>query len=379
MRIALVLPYDLARPGGVRTHTLALATWLRRAGHDAHVIAPSSDPAAANGLWLHDVGRPFAVRIGGTVGSLTLSPSLVRSVRNLLDADWDIVHIQEPLVPSIGPAALVRALGRVPTVLTFHSAEAVAGRLYGALGSAIRPHIRRADARIAVSTAALAIAAPVLGGPAALIPPCIDYGGAAGPRRGAETGAPVVLFVGRDEPRKGLPVLLRAMARIVDGKADRDAHRGPVLHVAGAVRPETTRLIERLGLAERVRLHGAVGTAEVRRLLGTRRCCALRRWAARPWAWCWSRRWPRACQSSPPISMAIGSPRAPAGPRCSRRPAMSPRWRPRSNGSEATTPHAYAWSPPAAHRRAASMSQSWGRSTSNSTSGWSALFSADRV
>ncbi len=264
MRIALVLPYDLARPGGVRTYTLALAAWLRRAGHDAHVIAPSSDPAAANEPWLHDVGRPFAVRIGGTVGSLTLRPSVVRSVRNLLDADWDVVHIQEPLVPAIGPAALERALGRVPTVLTFHSAEPVAARLYGALGIAIRPHIRRADARIAVSTAALAIAAPVLGGPAALIPPCIDYGGAPGPGRSAETGAPVVLFVGRDEPRKGLPVLLRAMARIVDREAD----RGPVLHVAGAARPDTVRLVERLGLAERVRLHGAVGTAEVRRLLG---------------------------------------------------------------------------------------------------------------
>ena len=268
MRIALVLPYDLARPGGVRTHTLALAAWLRRTGHDAHVIAPSSDPAAANQPWLHDVGRPLAARIGGTVGSLTLSPRVVRSVRNLLDADWDIVHIQEPLVPAIGPAALERALGRVPTVLTFHSAEPVAARLYEALGIAIRPHIRRADACIAVSTAALAIAAPVLGGPAALIPPCIDYGGAAGPGRSAETGAPVVLFVGRDEPRKGLPVLLRAIARIADREAHPAADRGPVLHVAGAARPDTVGLIERLGLAERVRLHGAVGTSEVRRLLG---------------------------------------------------------------------------------------------------------------
>ena len=34
------------------------------------------------------------------------------------------------------------------------------------------------------------------------------------------------------------------------------------------MRPDTVRLIERLGLAERVRLHGAVGTSEVRRLLG---------------------------------------------------------------------------------------------------------------
>ncbi len=227
MRIALVLPYDLARPGGVRTHTLALAAWLRRTGHDAHVIAPSSDPAAADESWLHDVGRPRAVRVGGTVGSLTLSPSVVRSVRNLLDSGWDIVHIQEPLVPAIGPAALHRALGRVPTVLTFHSAEAVAARLYGVIGRAIRPHIRRADARIAVSTAALAVAAPVLGGPAALIPPCIDWGGAAVPGRSGETGAPVVLFVGRDEPRKGLTVLLRAIARMVDRVADERSTAGP--------------------------------------------------------------------------------------------------------------------------------------------------------
>ena len=38
--------------------------------------------------------------------------------------------------------------------------------------------------------------------------------------------------------------------------------------MAGAARPDTVQLIERLGLAERVRLHGAVGASEVRRLLG---------------------------------------------------------------------------------------------------------------
>ncbi len=41
-----------------------------------------------------------------------------------------------------------------------------------------------------------------------------------------------------------------------------------MLHVAGPARPDTVQLIERLGLAQRVRLHGAVGASEVRRLLG---------------------------------------------------------------------------------------------------------------
>ncbi len=250
------MPYDLARPGGVRTHTLALAGWLRRRGHDAHVIAPSSARAALRDPWLHGAGRPLSARIGGTVGSLTLGAA--GNVRGLLESGWDVVHIQEPLVPLIGPAALASVLGRTPTVLTFHSAEPAAGRLYGLFGRALRGRVGRAEALIAVSTAALETAEAVLGGAAALIPPCIDFGGGA-PLR-SDDGPPAVLFVGRDEPRKGLPVLLRAFARLSGSES--------VLHVAGAVRPATKRLIARLQLSGRVRLHGAVDSGGVRRLLG---------------------------------------------------------------------------------------------------------------
>ena len=67
---------------------------------------------------------------------------------------------------------------------------------------------------------------------------------------------------------RGCPCCSARLTRIVDREAHPAADRGPVLHVAGAARPETVRLIERLGLAACVRLHGAVGTSEVRRLLG---------------------------------------------------------------------------------------------------------------
>ena len=40
MRIALVTPYSLDVPGGVGTHVLGLARWLREQGHDAFVVAP---------------------------------------------------------------------------------------------------------------------------------------------------------------------------------------------------------------------------------------------------------------------------------------------------------------------------------------------------
>ena len=257
IRIAFVMPYDLAHPGGVRTHTLALAGWLRRQGCDAHVIAPSSDPAAAREPWLHPVGRPWRIPIGGSVGNLAFGIDMIPRIRDLLSEDWDIVHIQEPLVPPIGLLALRCKPARARTVLTFHSAERTAQRLYSAAAPLLRSYAARADARIVVSTAALDTARPILGGPAAIVPPCIE---AVAPAPAADADPAAILFVGRDEPRKGLPTLLRTVARIEDHQ--------PTLHVAGTVRPATRRLAQRLGLADRVVFHGPQSSGGVRELLG---------------------------------------------------------------------------------------------------------------
>ena len=259
MRIALVMPYDLAYPGGVRTHTLALASWLRKRGCDAQVIAPSSDISAVGAAdedWIHGVGSPIRVPIGGSVGNVMLSPRGLQRLRRLLSEDWDIVHIQEPAVPLLGPLALRAAPRQAAMVLTFHSAEQTGARLYRAAAPLLRGWLTRADAFIAVSTAALATAQPILGGPARLIPPCIETVEPASP---AAAGPAAILFVGRDEPRKGLSTLLRAFARLETTEA--------TLSIAGPVRAESRRLAQRLGVAERVRFLGATDAAGVRRLL----------------------------------------------------------------------------------------------------------------
>ena len=258
MRIALVMPYDLARPGGVRTHTLALARRLRQRGHDAQVLAPSSDPAAADQPWIEAIGKPRQVRFGGSVGDAAIAPGAALRLRKRLNADWDIIHIQEPLIPLLGPLALYAAPRRAPTVLTFHSAEQSAQRLYERYARGLRPLVRRAAAQIVVSTAALDTARPILAGPAAIIPPCIepfDAGYAAPP---ADAGASI-LFVGRDEPRKGLPILLAALALL--------EHAEATLDIAGPLRPATRELVELLELTDRVRFHGPLSSGEVRLLL----------------------------------------------------------------------------------------------------------------
>ena len=260
MRIALVMPYDLARPGGVRTHTLALARHLRQRGHDAQVFAPSSDPAATDQPWIEAIGKPRRVRFGGSVGDAAIAPGTALRLRERLNADWDIIHIQEPLIPLLGPLALYTAPKRAPIVLTFHSAERSAQRLYQRLARGLRPLVRRAAAQIVVSTAALETARPILAGPAAIIPPCIEPfdAGSTEPPAAADTGASI-LFVGRDEPRKGLPILLAALALLEDTTA--------TLDIAGPLRPTTRELIDLLALTDRVRLHGPRSSEQVRQLL----------------------------------------------------------------------------------------------------------------
>ena len=259
MRIALIMPYDLARPGGVRTHTLALARRLRQRGHDAQVLAPSSDPAAADQPWIEAIGKPRPVRFGGSVGDAAIAPGAALRLRKRLNADWDIIHIQEPLVPLLGPLALYAAPRRAPTVLTFHSAEQSAQRLYERYARVLRPLVRRAAARIVVSTAALDTARPILAGPAAIIPPCIEPFDAESAAPPADDAGAAILYVGRDEPRKGLPILLAAFALLENAQA--------TLDIAGPMRPTARKLVELLELTPRVRFHGSVSSGEVRRLL----------------------------------------------------------------------------------------------------------------
>ncbi len=202
MRIAHILPYDLAQPGGVQTHTLALSDALTALGHDCDVFAPA---------------RPLRVAVGGTRADLTLHPRDLLELRSFLRQPHDILHIQEPILPLAGPLSLLHPDPR-PIVVTLHSAEAAAGRLYRWSSPLTRRLLRRADAIVCASDAARRNAASVLPPDAAVIFPCVDLA----PFRGIDArrtehpdaSSNTILFVGRDEPRKGLRVLLAAMRQL---------------------------------------------------------------------------------------------------------------------------------------------------------------------
>jgi phosphatidylinositol alpha-mannosyltransferase len=228
-----------------------LATWLAEAGHEAVVIGPGRESVLAGSPPTTLLGPTVGVRANRSTAPILLDPRVVRSLRSAVEG-CDVVHVHEPLMPAVGPAAMLGL--DLPEVATLHADPSPAvRRLY----RTARPLVRRVLGRAAVVTAVSPVAASAVGPlPVRLVPNGIDVAGYTGNHRGVALAGQVA-FVGRDEPRKGLGVLLEAWPRVVE------AVPGSELVVVGADAPAGHG---RGGSA--VRFLGRVSDEEKRRVLG---------------------------------------------------------------------------------------------------------------
>jgi phosphatidyl-myo-inositol alpha-mannosyltransferase len=183
---------------------LGLAAALRALGHDVEVLAPGSGPPCPG---VTSVGRSVSIRVNGSVAPMAPHPAAAwRTVRRLRGGDFDVLHLHEPLAPSITiPALLVHP---APSVATFHAAGDRTP--YRWFGPPLRRLARRLDARVAVSGPAQRLVLRHLGGPCEVLGNGVDVHRYASVPS-APAASPTVLFLGRHESRKGLSVLLVAM------------------------------------------------------------------------------------------------------------------------------------------------------------------------
>ena len=208
MKVGLVCPYTWEVPGGVQAHVRDLAEALQGLGHEVSVITPADDDTPLP-PYVVSAGRAMPVPYNGSVARLAfgfVSASRVR--RWVRDGGFDILHVHEPVAPSLSLLACWVASGAI--VATFHTAM-VRSRALHAAYPVLQSALEKISARIAVSEAARKRLVEHLGGDAVLIPNGVAvhrYANAA-PLPGWPGDGGVIGFLGRmDEPRKGLQVLL---------------------------------------------------------------------------------------------------------------------------------------------------------------------------
>ncbi len=147
--------------------------------------------------------------MNGAVSNLATFPKSVGLLgRQLRHGGYDIVHVHEPNAPYLSWYATEAS--RAPVVATFHtySTAGLVNRFAASFIGARRLY-SKLSARIAVSEAAQWTAQRYYGGRYRIVPNGVDLS-AARPDGERPNDSLRIVFVGRAEERKGLPVLLRA-------------------------------------------------------------------------------------------------------------------------------------------------------------------------
>jgi len=259
MKVGIVVPYSWSFWGGVQEHADHQARALRDLGVEVKILMGHDPPGRLTKLlhpkegrhtrppeYVIPVGRSVIVPANASLPNLILSPpAMLRMKRVFAEERFDVIHVHEPFAPILSAFAL--AIADCPLVATCHAAGEDLGwypygyRMWGLL-------MKRIDHRIAVSESARRGAEAYVGGPIEVIPNGIFLPNSFDP--GGRNGN--VVFIGRNERRKGLEVLLRAWPAVAVESEAR-------LRVVGADPLSVRWLARRQGLSlERVDLLGGL-------------------------------------------------------------------------------------------------------------------------
>jgi phosphatidylinositol alpha-mannosyltransferase len=208
LRVGMVVPYSLSIPGGVQAQAMGLTRQLRRMGIEARVLGPCDGPPPAT--FVTPLGNSLPTAANGSMAPLAPDPAAaLRTMRVLFEEQFDVLHLHEPFAP--GPPMTSMLLHPAPVVATFHAAGESASYQY--LSTPIKAAAKNIAHRVAVSKDAQALVEASIGGEYEVLFNGVelDEYRAASPW---PTDGPTIFFCGRHEERKGLDVLVAAMAQL---------------------------------------------------------------------------------------------------------------------------------------------------------------------
>ena len=244
VRIGIVSPYSLTSPGGVQTQVLGLARALGTVGHQVRVLGPCDGAPPETGVT--PLGASIPTFANGSIAPI--APDLactLRTIRAFRDEEFDVIHIHEPICP--GPCQTALFMRSAPIVGTWHAA----GGSKAYLTPGVRWLATRMNVRTAVSTDARDMAHEALGGEYEVVFNGIEFDNFR-QSSAATSSTPTIAYLGRHEPRKGLEVLLQAVASMSEDVTLWVMSDGP----------QTDELRSRYGTNERVKWLGAVSDEE---------------------------------------------------------------------------------------------------------------------
>jgi len=227
MKIGIVCPYNLYRPGGVLVQVKAHQKELQRLGHEVVLIAPrprkfTGEPEEGVVLFgtSTELNTPFK-----TKADVSIHAGLYETRKFLREQQFDILHFHEPWIPML-PMQILNASTSV-NIATFH-AKMPGMRIYKAIGKAITPYtrsiIKKLDYMVGVSETATEYLNTLVDKPVQIIPNGIDLE-IFDPEKirslpKYDDDRKTIFYLNRLEKRKGPELLLKAYRELIEDHDD---------------------------------------------------------------------------------------------------------------------------------------------------------------
>jgi phosphatidylinositol alpha-mannosyltransferase len=220
MKVGIVVPFSWSFWGAVLEHAELQAEALRARGLDVRIVI-GNDPPGTFTRALHPrhgrhdepppdvipVGRTVIVPANGSLPNIVLSPSVPFKLKKVFARErFDVLHLHEPMTPAICVSTL--AVAKCALVATWHAAGKLGWMRFGLTSWGFL--LDRIDHSIAVSEQAKVSAERWFPYDFEVIPNGVLIPPEADPANRENS----IAFIGRHDPRKGMPVLLRAWAGV---------------------------------------------------------------------------------------------------------------------------------------------------------------------